>query len=63
MTRADAERRVEQQGGRPMRTVTRATSLVVAGAAPGSKLERARALGIPILSEREFLRRYPSLRQ
>jgi DNA ligase (NAD+) len=58
MTRADAERLVEQRGGRPMRTITRATSLVIAGSAPGSKLERARALGIPVLSEREFLRRY-----
>jgi DNA ligase (NAD+) len=63
MTRADAERLVEQYGGRPMRTVTHGTSLVVAGSAPGSKLDRAKALGIPILSEREFLRRYPNLRR
>jgi DNA ligase (NAD+) len=63
MTRADAERLVEQHGGRPMRTITRGTSLVVAGSAPGSKLDRAKALGIPILSEREFLRRYPNLRR
>ena len=62
MTRADAERLAEQHGGRPMRTLTRATGLVVAGSAPGSKLDRARALGIPILSEREFLRRCPILR-
>ena len=62
MSRAEAERRIEQHGGRAMRTLTRATSLVVAGSAPGSKLERARALGIPILSEREFLRRYPAVR-
>jgi DNA ligase (NAD+) len=63
MTRAAAERIVEQHGGRPMRTVTRTTNLVVAGAAPGSKLNRAKALGIPILSERQFLQRYPSLRR
>jgi DNA ligase (NAD+) len=63
MTRADAERIVEQHGGRPRRTVTRTTNLVVAGAAPGSKLNRAKALGIPILTEREFLRRYPTQRQ
>lgn len=61
MARAEAERLVEQHGGRAMRTVTGATSLVVAGSAPGSKLARARALGISILSEREFLRRYPAL--
>jgi DNA ligase (NAD+) len=63
LTRADAERIVEQHGGRPMRTVTGTTSLVVAGAAPGTKLNRAKALGIPILSERQFLQRYPSLRR
>jgi DNA ligase (NAD+) len=63
MTRAAAERIVERHGGRPMRTVTRTTNLVVAGAAPGSKLNRAKALGIPILTEREFLRRYPTLRR
>jgi DNA ligase (NAD+) len=63
MTRAAAERLVEQHGGRPMRTVTRATNLVVAGAGPGSKLHRAKALGVPILSERQFLQRYPSLRR
>jgi DNA ligase (NAD+) len=63
MPRAEAEQLVTRQGGRPMRTVTRAASLVVAGSAPGSKLDRARALGIPVVSEREFLRRYPILRQ
>jgi DNA ligase (NAD+) len=63
MTRADAERLVERQGGRATRTVTRATNLMVAGSAPGAKLDRAKARGIPILSEREFLRRYSSLRR
>jgi DNA ligase (NAD+) len=63
MSRAEAEQIVARHGGRPMRTVTRATSLVVAGSAPGSKLTRARTLGIPAISEREFLRRYPMLRQ
>jgi DNA ligase (NAD+) len=63
MTRADAERIVEQHGGRPRRTVTRTTNLVVAGAALGTKRNRAKALGIPILTERQFLQRYPSLRR
>jgi DNA ligase (NAD+) len=62
MTRAEAEQLVARHGGRPMRAVTRATRLVVAGSAPGSKVDRARALGIPVVSEREFLRRYPKLR-
>jgi DNA ligase (NAD+) len=59
MTRAEAERFVARHGGRPMRAVTRRTSLVVAGSAPGSKPDRARALGIPVVSEHEFLRHYP----
>ena len=63
MTRAEAERLVAQHGGRPMRAVTRTTSLVVAGSAPGSKLDRASSLGIPVVSEREFLRRYQILRR
>lgn len=58
MTRTDAERLVRQHGGRAARTVTRTTDLVVTGARPGSKLARARALGVTIVSEREFLRSY-----
>ena len=60
MTRAEAEDLVERRGGRPMRVVTRGTSVVVAGSNPGTKLVQARALGIPVLSEKQFLRRYLS---
>jgi DNA ligase (NAD+) len=63
MTRAEAERLVERSGGRPMHTVTRGTDLVVAGSGAGSKLDRARALHLPVVSERAFLRRFPSLRR
>jgi DNA ligase (NAD+) len=59
MTRAEAERLVERHGGRPMRAVTRGISFVVAGSKPGAKLARAQTLGIPVLSEEQFLRRYP----
>ena len=58
MARADAQRLVDQRGGRVGDRVTRDTGLVVAGSEPGSKLERARELGIPIITERQFLRRY-----
>jgi DNA ligase (NAD+) len=58
MTRAEAQRLVERRGGRPVRTVTRNTSFVVAGSNPGTKLDRARALGIPVLTEKQFRRRY-----
>ena len=60
MKRSDAERLVERYGGRAGRTVTSATDMVVAGSAPGAKLDRARRLGVPIVTEREFLRRYRS---
>jgi len=55
MTRAAAERLVEESGGRAARTVTRETDLVVAGRNPGSKLQQASAAGVKVLSEREFL--------
>jgi DNA ligase (NAD+) len=57
MTRPQAERLVQQHGGRPMHEVSRGTTLVVAGAAPGSKLNKARALDVPVITERQFLRR------
>ena len=60
MTRSDAARLVERLGGRTSDQVTRASDLVVAGSAPGSKLDRARRRGIPIISEQEFLRRSQS---
>jgi DNA ligase (NAD+) len=54
MTRAQAEERARELGARTASTVTRQTDLVVAGARPGTKFARARALGIRIVSEREF---------
>jgi DNA ligase (NAD+) len=58
MSRADARRLVEQRGGRAGDRVTRATALVVAGSGPGATLQRARELAVPVIAEREFLRRY-----
>lgn len=53
-TREEATRVVEALGGRVAPRVSRQTSYVVAGKDPGSKLDRARDLGIPILTEAEF---------
>ncbi len=56
MTRQEAEEAVAALGGRPGGSVSRKTSYVVVGENPGSKYDRARELGVPILDEAGFLR-------
>jgi len=55
LTRDQARERIEARGHKVSGTVSKKTQFVVAGADPGSKLERARALGVTVLDEREFL--------
>lgn len=54
-TREQATELIEQFGGKASGSVSKKTSFVVAGENAGSKERKARELGIPILSEQEFL--------
>jgi len=54
MTRDEATALIEQRGGRVSSSVSKKTSFVLAGRDPGSKLEKARDLGVQILDEQAF---------
>jgi DNA ligase (NAD+) len=55
LTREQATERIAAAGGRVTSSVSKKTAFVVAGEAPGSKLEKAQRLGVPVLDEAGLL--------
>jgi DNA ligase (NAD+) len=55
LSRDQAKKLVEDHGGKVVGSVSKATDFVVVGTDPGSKHEKAKELGVPVLSEAEFI--------
>ncbi|MBI5381764.1 MAG: NAD-dependent DNA ligase LigA [Opitutae bacterium] len=56
LTREEATAKIEAAGGKVSGSVSKKTSYVLAGEEAGSKLEKARTLGVPVIDEAELLR-------
>ncbi len=56
--RKEIQELIERLGGKAAGSVSRKTSFVLAGQDAGSKLDKARSLGVPVLTEEEFVSRY-----
>ncbi len=54
MSRAEAKRAIEARGGKVTGSLSRKTSCVVVGVDPGSKLDKARSLGVETIDEQAF---------
>ncbi|MBQ7133730.1 MAG: NAD-dependent DNA ligase LigA [Ruminococcus sp.] len=55
MTRAQASKLIEENGGKTSSSVSKKTDFVLAGEDAGSKLTKARTLGVTVITEEEFL--------
>jgi len=57
LSRQQAAALIEQHGGRVADSVSKKTTFVLAGDSPGSKLDKARSLGVEVIDEAELRRR------
>jgi DNA ligase (NAD+) len=55
LSRDQAKRAVAAAGGKATGSVSRSTSFLVAGADPGTKLQKAESAGVPVIDEEAFL--------
>ena len=53
--RIEVEELIKSHGGKTSSSVSKKTSFVLAGEAPGSNFDKAQALGVKIINEQEFL--------
>ena len=60
LSRERAEDMVRQAGGKATSSVSKSTAFVVVGENPGSKVDKARQLGVEMIDEQEFLKRLRS---
>lgn len=58
-SRKEAEMLIKQQGGRIVSQVSRKTDYLIVGEDPGSKLDKARGFGVPVLDEESFEKMIP----
>ena len=63
LSREAARDFIESRGGTVTSTVSRRTTHVIVGDSPGSKLQRARELGLPLMSEEQFLKLLEELKK
>ncbi|MFB0524824.1 MAG: NAD-dependent DNA ligase LigA, partial [Phycisphaerae bacterium] len=54
-TRQQIEQAIRQAGGKPSSSVSKKIDFVLAGKEPGSKLDKARKLGVKVIDEKQFL--------